>query len=44
MSLGRDEGKHILCKYEGSENPCPKGCTKCAVLYLNIADGKGECA
>ena len=29
--LGRDESRHISCKYEGRESECPKNCEKCAI-------------
>ncbi len=29
--LGKDESKHIFCKFKGQEERCPYDCTKCAI-------------
>ena len=43
--LGRDESKHIFCKYTGHEDDCPDDCSVCAIAMktdgdLAILDGK----
>ena len=36
--LGRDESRHISCKYEGRESECPKSCDKCAISIKTEGD------
>lgn len=36
--LGRDEDKHISCKYEGNRDDCPKDCEKCAISIKTDGD------
>lgn len=37
-TLGRDESKHISCKYEGHEDDCPDDCSKCAISIKTDGD------
>lgn len=37
-SLGRDESKHISCRYEGHEDDCPDDCAKCAISIKTDGD------
>lgn len=36
--LGRNEAKHLCCKYEGNETACPKSCDKCAIAIKTDGD------
>ena len=36
--LGRDEAKHLRCKYDGNEAACPKSCDKCAIAFKTDGD------
>jgi tetratricopeptide (TPR) repeat protein len=37
-ALGRDESKHISCKYDGHEDDCPDDCAKCAISIKTDGD------
>lgn len=37
-NLGRDEHKHIICRYEGHEDDCPDDCNRCAISLKTDAD------
>lgn len=37
-TLGRDESKHISCKYDEHESDCPDDCSKCAISIKTDGD------
>lgn len=37
-SLGRDESKHLSCKYDGHESDCPDDCARCAISIKTDGD------
>ena len=36
--LGRNESKHISCRYTGHEDDCPNDCSRCAIALKTDAD------